>query len=192
MYRTRVGYTGGRKKFPTYDSLGNHTEALQIDFEPTQISFADIVDIFWKTHDPRCGIRSSQYMTAIWFHDDTQRDIINAAKESIEVLPSEKVQTPVMPLDVFYPAEDYHQKYCLQNSPLRSHFRAMYPKFDDFKNSTAAARLNGFIAGEGSSQLYDEEHQNYGFQTEDLKRVIRLREPSGGAASCSNTGCTSD
>ncbi len=131
-------------------------------------------------------------MTAIWFHDDTQRDIISAAEEDIKVGLSGKLQTPVLPLDVFYPAEDYHQKYRLQNSPLRSHFKAMYPNFRDFNNSTAAARLNGFIAGHGSRQLFDEEHQDYGFQTDELSQVIHLRESSGDSATCSTAGCTND
>ena len=165
---------------------------MEIDFDPTQISFTEIVDLFWKSHEPRSGIRSRQYLTAIWFHDETQQEIINAAKEAIEVKLGAKVQTPIMPLDVFYLAEDYHQKYRLQNSPLRSHFRTMYPRFEDFNNSTAAARLNGFIAGHGSRQLFDEEYQDYGFQPNELNHVVRLREVPGVAASCSSSSCTND
>lgn len=174
MYRTRVGYTGGEKKSPTYHSLGNHTEALEIDFDPAVISFAEVVDLFWNSHNPLRGVRSTQYMTAIWFHEEAQRRVIEDAKAAIETRLSGTVQTPVKPLDVFYLAEDYHQKYRLQNSPLQKRFNVLYPSFADFNNSTAAARLNGFLAGHGSQQLFDEEHEGYGFPVEELKRSVRL------------------
>ena len=180
VYRTRVGYTGGQQKFPTYHSLGTHTEALQIDFDPAQISFADVVGLFWDSHDPRSGIRSTQYMAAIWFHDAAQREVIHATSQAVEARLQTKVRTPVMPLDVFYSAEDYHQKYRLQNSPLKTYFRTMYPQFEDFNRSTAAARLNGFIAGHGSRTVFDDEHSQYGVPPEELRQLIRLRaQPEG-------------
>ena len=175
MYRTRVGYTGGEKESPTYHSLGNHTEALQVDFDPQQISFAEIVDLFWKSHNPLRGIRSRQYMTAIWFHDSSQHKTIMTAVESIERKLEAKVRTPVLPLDVFYLAEDYHQKYYLQNSPLQKRFDAMYPQFVDFNGSTAAARVNGFVGGNGSKQLFDKECDGYGIPIEELSQFSRLR-----------------
>lgn len=128
-------------------------------------------------------------MTAIWHHNESQRDIINAAKDVIQQRLDGKVQTPVEALDVFYPAEDYHQKYRLQNSPLKTHFRAMYPQFEDFNNSTAAARLNGFIAGHGSRKLFDFEHKDYGIPPETPQQSVRLHNLSGIAASCPTTGC---
>lgn len=174
MYRTRVGYTGGEKVSPTYHSLGNHTEALQVDFDPQQITFAEIVDLFWKSHSPLRGIRSRQYMTAIWFHDESQQAVINAAVQLIEKQLEAKVQTPVLPLDVFYLAENYHQKYYLQNSPLQNRFTAMYPGFTDFNNSTAAARLNGFVGGNGSRHLFDTESDTYGIDADDMSEFIRV------------------
>ncbi len=161
---------------------------MEVDFDPSQISFAEIVDLFWNSHDPRCGIRSAQYMSAIWFHNKQQQGVIDSGKAAVEEKWSGRIQTPVLPLDVFYPAEDYHQKYRLQNSPLRNHFRAMYSKFEDFNNSTAAARLNGFIAGNGSQETFDEEHQQYGCPVEDLRQLIRLSGSSRNTGACSSQG----
>jgi peptide-methionine (S)-S-oxide reductase len=190
VYRTRVGYTGGDKRFPTYHSLGNHTEAMEIDFDPAQIAFVEVVDLFWKGHNPLGAVRSRQYMSAIWFHNESQRDAINTAKEAIERRLEAKVQTPIMPLDVFYLAEDYHQKYRLQHSPLMKRFNAMYPNFDDFNNSTAAARLNGFIAAHGSRELYDAEYESYGVSAKELTQIIWPRESTGRIANCSGNHCS--
>ena len=161
---------------------------MEVDFDPSQISFAEIVDLFWASHDPCGRIRSSQYMTAIWYHNEAQQDIINAARDALQQQLDGKVQTPVHSLDVFYLAEDYHQKYRLQNSPLKTQFRAMYPEFEDFNNSTAAARLNGFVAGHGSRRLFDAEHQNYGIQIETLEQAVRVRDLPGVAANCPTSG----
>jgi len=115
-------------------------------------------------------------MTAIWCHDEAQRDAINTAKIAIERRLDATIQTPVMPLDVFYLAEDYHQKYRLQQSPLMKSFDRMYPHFNDFNNSTAAARLNGFVSRHGSQQLFDEERETYGISADELRKAIRFPE----------------
>ena len=153
-----------------------------MDFDPQQISFAEVVDVFWQSHNPLSNMRYPQYMSAIWYHDEAQREVINAVKAAIEKRLQAKVETPVVPLDVFYLAEDYHQKYRLQGSPLRTPFQAMYPEFSDFNNSTAAARLNGLLAGYGTQQLFDEERHEYGIPAEELNPFVRLR--GGGTAGC--------
>jgi peptide-methionine (S)-S-oxide reductase len=129
-------------------------------------------------------------MTAIWFHDAAQSDTISTAKAAIERKLGATVVTPVMPLDVFYLAEDYHQKYRLQHSPLMNRFNEMYSEFNDFNNSTAAARLNGFVSGHGSQQLFDDEYKAYGIPTDELTQAIRVHELSGRVARCSGDHCS--
>lgn len=164
---------------------------MQIDFNPKEIAFAEIVELFWKNHNPLRGIRSRQYMAAIWYHDDAQRDIIDAAKVTTERRLDAEVQTPVLPLDVFYNAEDYHQKYRLQHSPLMTYFQQAYQNFEDFNNSTAAARLNGFVAGHGRRELLEEESDGYGIPREVLVQNTRFRESDGSRpSSCGPEGCT--
>lgn len=113
-------------------------------------------------------------MSAIWYHDDQQRATIDTARDAIEARLENKVTTPILPLKVFHLAEDYHQKYRLQHSPLMNRFQIMYPEFESFNNSTAAARLNGYVAGYGSRWVYDSEQDSFGFPVQELDQVVRL------------------
>jgi peptide-methionine (S)-S-oxide reductase len=169
-----VGYTGGLKRSPTYRSLGDHTEALQVDFDPGQLSYEEVVGLFWQSHNPVGAPRGRQYMSAIWYANQSQRDVIDATKEAMAERLGQDVNTPVLPLETFYNAEDYHQKYCLQrHQPLMTRFEEMYPDFRGVVDSTAAARLNGFAGGQGTAVLLDEERADYGFAPEELDAVIR-------------------
>ncbi len=82
--------------------------------------------------------------------------------------------TEVLPLEKFYNAEDYHQKYSLQHhKAVMDSFLQMYPQFCDFNDSTAAARLNGFSAGYGAQAMFETEKKLYGFDDELLGQVVR-------------------
>lgn len=146
--------------------------------------------MFWNSHNPLRAMRNSQYMTAIWFHDEAQAEAIGTAKTAIEEELDATILTPVRPLDVFYIAEDYHQKYGLQHSPLMSWFSRMFTEFNDFNNSTAAARLNGFVSGHGSQQLFNDECEAYGIPAEELRRSVRVQELSGQAVRGSGDRCS--
>ena len=71
--RTRVGYSGGTKENPTYHDLGDHTETVQIDYDPTRVSYDKLLEIFWKSHNPRYQSRSRQYMIAVFYQDAEQK-----------------------------------------------------------------------------------------------------------------------
>ena len=160
---------------PTYHSLGNHTEAVQIDFNPDELNFEAVLNLIWTSHNPIGAPRSSQYKSAIWFADDQQ---LVAIKESLEPLVKKyerELTTEILPLETFFNAEDYHQKYVLQrHDAVMKQFGKYYPDFADFVDSTAAARLNGFAYGCGSRSLLEQEQANYGFSPELLAPVIRL------------------
>ena len=154
--------------------MGNHTEALQIDFDPQQISFEDVINLVWKSHNPVGMRRGSQYKSAIWFSDDEQLKIIESTMEPLVQRFGQELTTEVLPFEKFYNAEDYHQKYSLQHhNPVMDSFRQMYPVFDDFNRSTAAARLNGFASGYGSKAMLEAEKSLYGFDEEMLGKVVR-------------------
>ena len=170
MYRTRVGYTGGKSLSPTYHKMGDHTESLQIDFDPAQISLTDLVGLFWRSHTPASPPRSAQYRTTIWYANDQQREAINAAKQELASRATGPIQTPVLPRDSFYRAEDYHQKYGLQRrSRIMAIFREIYPDFTDFVDSTAAARLNGDRL-DRAANLSDEELESFGVLGDEIKK----------------------
>ena len=164
MYRTRVGYTGGKKANPTYYSLGDHTEAFQVDFDPNQISYQKLLEIFWDSHNPTQGAWSTQYKAALWVHNEQQAQLAQESKAQIAQAKTgkwfnRKIQTEILPAETFYLAEDYHHKYLLQNSPrLWGDILEIYrDNMMGWINSTAAARLNGYVGGYARmGQLKDE------------------------------------
>ncbi len=116
-----VGYTGGGTKNPTYEEVckgaSGHFEAVQIVFDPTQIKYEALLEAFWYSIDPvdaggQFCDRGSQYRTAIFYHNDMQRRLAEHAKERV---PHQPVATLLLPAGVFYPAEEYHQKYQTKN-----------------------------------------------------------------------------
>ena len=146
---------------------------MQVDFDPTQITFEQIVNLFWQSHNPIGTARNSQYKNAIWFADDLQLEVINSTTEPLVQRFEKELTTEVLPLETFYNAEDYHQKYCLQrHQAIMKSFNSTYPDFQDFINSTAAARLNGFSARQGSMALYESEKSQYGFELSQLADIV--------------------
>ena len=82
IVRTRVGYAGGTTVNPTYRNIGDHAETIQIDFDPTVMTYEELLATFWASHNPiRLKLRR-QYMSAIFYHDASQRDAALASKDS--------------------------------------------------------------------------------------------------------------
>jgi methionine-S-sulfoxide reductase len=147
---TKVGYTGGSRENPTYRALGDHSESIEIYYDPAVISYRQLLEIFWKSHDSGSRPWSRQYMSAIFYHNEEQEKLAAESKEQEEERTHGKVYTEISPAGKFYPAEDYHQKYYLRQRPdLINELRRIYPA-ETFVDSTAAARLNGFLAGRES------------------------------------------
>lgn len=128
---TTSGYTGGHKENPTYEEVSSgstgHAEAVQIVYDPSKISYAQLLEVFWKNIDPTakdaqfCD-HGNQYRSAIFYHDDEQRRLAEESKEAL--IKSKKfpnVHTEIVALSKFYPAEDYHQDY-YQKNPIRYKF----------------------------------------------------------------------
>jgi peptide-methionine (S)-S-oxide reductase len=120
------GYSGGHVKNPTYAEVctGNtgHAEVCQIYFNPGIISYRELLDVFWRTHDPttlnRQGVDvGTQYRSVIFFHDEEQREQAEESKKEIERsgLYKNPVVTEITPFQHFYPADEYHQDYFNQN-----------------------------------------------------------------------------
>ena len=155
--------------------MGDHTEALQVDFDPNEISFEQIVQLFWKSHNPISRARTTQYKSAIWFADEAQQNAITQTVAPLVAKLESELTTEVLPMKKFYVAEDYHQKYILQrNAAVMKNFSNMYPRFKDIVDSTAAARLNGFAGGYGTRELFDAEKNGYG---QDLKLIESVYRP---------------
>lgn len=124
---TISGYAGGKKKNPTYEevSAGNtgHAEAVQITYDPKKITYEKLLEVFWHNVDPLTANRQfcdagSQYRTAIFYHDDTQKRLAEESKKALAKRFKEPIVTEIVAASEFYPAEDYHQDYYIKN-PLR-------------------------------------------------------------------------
>ena len=175
MVRTRVGYSGGTKKSPTYHDLGDHTETIQLDYDPTQISYKELLEIFWESHNPGSRSWSRQYMAAIFFHNDQQKKLALETKDQVAARIKDEVYTQILPATEFYLAEDYHQKYFLRLEPeLLNELTAIYRSTKDFVASTAAARLNGYVAGYGTRAGIEAEISSLGLSPAGNKRLLGM------------------
>ena len=117
---TRVGYSGGHTKNPTYETvcLGTteHTEVLELNFDETEISYEKLLDHFWKCHDPTTLNRQGpdigrQYRSAIFYYSDIQKEIAESSKIKHQPKFNNNIVTEITKADTFYLAEDYHQRF---------------------------------------------------------------------------------
>ncbi len=163
VIRTRVGYAGGRQDNPDYGHIGDHTETVQVDYDPQRITYNGLLDVFWQSHKPTGRSWSGQYMNAVFFHDDRQRQLAMDSKAAVEKKIGRSVKTEVAPLRTFTMAEDYHQKYILkQHYDLKNDMSRIYPLHRDFVDSTAVARLNGYAGRHGNKDQLAREIDNLG------------------------------
>ena len=129
---TTAGYTGGVKENPTYQEVSNgdtgHAEAVQVRYDPAQVSYDKLLDVYWRNVDPTTSDRQfcdngHQYRTAIFYHNAAQRQAAEASKAALLQQPQLKgeIATEIVPATKFYPAENYHQDYYKKN-PVRYKF----------------------------------------------------------------------
>jgi peptide-methionine (S)-S-oxide reductase len=114
---TRVGYIGGHTTTPTYREVcahaTGHAEAVEVEFEPAQVSYEDLLGVFWSMHNPTAPNRGvgSQYRSAIFVHDAEQALLAKASKDSAQIRFVAPIVTEITPAPEFWQAEDYHQQY---------------------------------------------------------------------------------
>ena len=120
VVRTSVGYTGGRTPDPTYEQvcsdITGHAEAVDVWFDPAQIGYDDLLNLFWSIHDPTTPNRQgwdlgSQYRSAIFFHDPEQEKLAVTSRDERQTSLARPIVTEIVPAPAFYDAEDYHQRY---------------------------------------------------------------------------------
>jgi len=118
---TRVGYTGGKSTNPTYEDVctdkTGHAEAIQIKFDPKEISYKELLELFWSMHNPTTKNRQgpdigTQYRSSIFYHSPEQEKTAKQVKHELDDSKfQDKIVTEIVPASTFYPAEEYHQKY---------------------------------------------------------------------------------
>jgi methionine-S-sulfoxide reductase len=173
--RTRVGYAGGVRENPTYHRLGDHSESIQIDYDPSIISYERLLAIFWEEHEPTSKSWSTQYKSAVFYHNEEQKRLAAESRERLAGKLGKSIQTDLQPLGRFYPAEDYHQKYYLrQEKRFLQELKRYYPREVDLMNSTAAARVNGYLGEYGTAEGLRAEIDSFGLSGELRAELIRL------------------
>ena len=137
------GYSGGTTANPTYEQVctgrTGHAEVCQISYDPGKISYDELLEVFWKTHDPTTKNRQgndlgTQYRSIILFHDEEQRRLATSykAKLASEHIWTDPIVTEIVPFQEFWPAEDYHQDYYDKNSAKGYCRLVITPKLDKF------------------------------------------------------------
>ncbi|MEX2516863.1 MAG: peptide-methionine (S)-S-oxide reductase MsrA [Gammaproteobacteria bacterium] len=128
VYTTAVGYAGGYTPNPTYEEVCSgrtgHTEAVLVVFDPGKTGLAEVLKVFWESHDPTQGMRQgndvgTQYRSAIYTTSSTQQDIVEQSRAAYNAALNKAgfgaITTEIKPLTAFYYAEDYHQQYLAKN-----------------------------------------------------------------------------
>ncbi len=173
MVRTRVGYAGGTSPGPTYHSLGDHSETIQIDYNPEQISYEELLEVFWDSHNPTIPPWSRQYASIIFYHNDEQKRLAMESLDRETARREKAIHTEIVSFAKFYMAEDYHQKYRLRQVPeLMEELEAILEDEGDLVNSTVAARLNGYAGGNGTSATLQSELEQLGLPEYGSKRLL--------------------
>lgn len=138
------GYSGGHVENPSYEQVTTgrtgHAEVCQIQFDPERISYEDILEVFFGTHDPTTLNRQgndigTQYRSVIFYHSEEQRKTAEQAKKDLDESGTWKnpIVTEIVPYEKFYPAEDYHQNY-YKNNPTQGYCRMVIaPKLNKFE-----------------------------------------------------------
>lgn len=155
--------------------MGDHTECFQVDFDPAEVTYEDLLELFWTTHDPTRPAWKTQYASLVLAHDDAQLATARKSAERFSAIVGRSVATRIDMVGRFWLAEDYHQKYYLRNDRvLMGDFRAMFGADDAaFVDSPAAARVNGFVAGDGSKRLLDGVIDDFGLSEAGRSELLR-------------------
>jgi len=147
------GYSGGNVANPTYEQVceknTGHAEALQIVYDPSVISFDELLEVFWQTHDPTTLNRQGndvgpQYRSVIFYHDKNQKEKSEHYKKELEKSGAfnQPIVTAIEPFKNFYPAEDYHQNYFKNNGTAPYCYFVIRPKLEKFEKVFKAKLKN--------------------------------------------------
>ena len=151
------------------------------------VSYEELLELALTSHDPTRPAFKTQYASLALAHDEAQLTAALAVAQRFEARGGRKLATRIEPLKRFYLAEDYHQKYYLRNDhTLAADFRAMFGDDEDaLRESTAAARVNGFVAGDGTNEQLTSQIDSLGLSEAGRAELVRRVGKSSGGMGCS-------
>jgi len=158
VIRTRVGYAGGTTPAPTYADIGDHIEAVRVEYDPRQCDYDDLLALFWGSHDPTRAPFKRQYQPALFPHSSNQRARAEASIAAQSDAHEAPLTTEVCPDASFHRAEPYHQKHKLRRHPdLREAVQARYSNEKAFADAPAAALVNGYVGAHRAPRHLDDD-----------------------------------
>ncbi len=148
---------------------------MLVEFDPSIVSFAELLDVFWQSHDPTRQSFGRQYRNVLYYNSNEQQQAAFDSLEETKKRTRGAVVTAIEPFGSFTTAEHYHQKYLLRKAGNIYHdLRAAYPHEKDFRESTAAARLNGYLGCNGSPEALNEELGSLGLSPASRQRLVDI------------------
>lgn len=175
VIRTQTGFAGGTTAEPTYRKIGDHTETIQIAFDASLLSYEDILNIFWNSHDAAKdrSYKGRQYLSLLIVHSTEQLKTAKRMKSEREKQNGKEIGTEILYDLPFYPAENRHQKYFLKRfDKAMDTLLPLFPDHSSFIHSTIAARLNGFVSENGRLTDIKDELSDWQLSEEEEK-VLR-------------------
>lgn len=156
--------------------MADYTECLEIDFDPQEIGFEEIVKHFWSSHNPNRGnYKGRQYLSILLFRDAEQKEMIERVKDSLEKSMKDKIDTEIAPYRGFTLAEKRHQKYYLKRYPkAMDRLLSYYGTHEQLVDATLVARLNSFVKGYGTLAVLKEEMAGWDLSRETKGKLVEL------------------
>ena len=189
MVRTRVGYCGGKQKSPTYRSIGDHSESIQVEYDPTKVSYEQLLAVFWADHDPTYRSSSRQYQAFVFVKGDAQARVAQASLADVAsrdkgaCRPRSSSSTRSGP-----PRTTTRSTRSATTALLMAELHAMYPDETAFRESTAAARINGWLGGSGTLASFRAISKDLGLSDRARAHLETLVVDRGGSGPACGTG----
>lgn len=177
VIRTQTGYAGGTTSQPSYRDMGDHSEMVQLNFDPEILSFEDILRIFWNNHNPVNinDYKGRQYRSMVLYHNEHQKDKVEQIIRERVQEGKGKPETEISPYAAFYPAEERHQKYYLHRYPNAvDKLSSIYPSHLERVDSTLAARLNGLAKGYTNLSQIKQEIAGWRMDPGEREKLVNL------------------
>lgn len=174
VVRTRTGYAGGTTPDPTHKNMADHTETVEVDYNPALVTYQELLEVFFQSHNPnRKPYRQREYISLILYHDEKQKEAAERKKLEKERIAGEEVKTEISPYSGFTVAKERQQKWHIKrNKEAIKRLGQLYVTADQLLDSTLAARMNGLAKGYGSLEKVKSEVKNW--QIEESRRAVFL------------------
>ncbi|KOR23908.1 peptide-methionine (S)-S-oxide reductase [Clostridium sp. L74] len=177
VVKTYVGYTGGNTLLPTYNSMGDHLETLEIYYDSSKITFENLLMVFEKNHNYTVRPNLLQYNSAIFYNNESEKEVCLIWKRNKGDELNKEILTNISPIKKFYYAEFYHQKYYVQLEPvIMSNLRSMFSTGNDLISSPLCHKLNAYLGGYNTFKNLNKEIKDFNLSQDAKNRLLSIVE----------------